>query len=133
MADCSRMRRLICSVGLVLALGAASAVPPAGAVPLVVGGTPAAAGQVPWIVAIIRKGQDAFQGQFCGGTVIAPQAVVTAAHCVGGERASGLQVLANQLDLKGRGGQRVRVARGSIQARYNANTSRHVAGGLLLA
>jgi secreted trypsin-like serine protease len=53
---------------------------PAGAV---VGGTPVDAVTAPWLAAV---GSPAFfvraSGQFCGGTLIAPDKLVTAAHCV---------------------------------------------------
>jgi Trypsin len=44
--------------------------------PRIVGGTPAVAGELPWQAAMIFQGD-----QYCGGTVIAPQYVLTAHHC----------------------------------------------------
>ncbi len=48
----------------------------------VVGGTPAPAGGWPSVVALVTPGSDPVEGQFCGGTLIAPTVVLTAAHCV---------------------------------------------------
>lgn len=50
--------------------------------PEIVGGQEADPGEWPWQVALVRKGADLYQNQFCGGTIIAADWVVTAAHCV---------------------------------------------------
>lgn len=50
--------------------------------PLIVGGTPAAPNDNPFQVGLLQKGVPSnFDAQFCGGTLIAPNVVVTAAHC----------------------------------------------------
>lgn len=49
--------------------------------PAIVGGQEAAPGAWPWMVALVSSGKSAFAGQFCGGSLIAPQYVLTAAHC----------------------------------------------------
>jgi secreted trypsin-like serine protease len=49
----------------------------------VVGGQPAAEGQYPWLVAVGDAGSgDPYDRWFCGGSVIAEDVVLTAAHCV---------------------------------------------------
>lgn len=52
----------------------------------IVGGKPARPGRYPWIVALLANyngtGSDADKAQICTGTLIAPDFVVTAKHCI---------------------------------------------------
>jgi secreted trypsin-like serine protease len=48
----------------------------------VIGGTPTTTGTYPFMGAIVFRGVSADQGLYCGGTLIAPTVVMTAAHCV---------------------------------------------------
>lgn len=51
----------------------------------IVGGTNANAGDAPWQVALTSgTGSNIFQAQFCGGTLINSNWVLTAAHCTEG-------------------------------------------------
>jgi secreted trypsin-like serine protease len=67
----------------------------------IVGGTKAADGAYPWMVAIAEKsGRNLFDRQFCGGSLIAPDWVLTAAHCMEGEVPWGIEVVAGFTDLE---------------------------------
>ena len=51
----------------------------------IVGGTAASTGEYPWQVALVSASQsNVFFGQFCGGSLIAKDWVLTAAHCLTG-------------------------------------------------
>lgn len=84
--------------------------PPPQDEPTIVGGQTAAEGQFPWTVAIVRKADGS---QFCGGSLIASEWVLTAAHCfyTGATRdtqAQDIQVLVGTIRLD-MGGQRIDV------------------------
>ncbi|PTL60422.1 S1 family peptidase [Paraconexibacter algicola] len=106
----SARRALLAAAPVVLGLllpAAASAA----ATPRVVNGSPAAVDQAPWTVALVQRGVPATRGQFCGGTLIGPATVVTAAHCVAGEVPRAIEVLAGRRFLSGSGGRRVAASR----------------------
>ena len=78
--------------------------------PFVVGGRDVVQGRYPYLVSIQIALDEASEGRhFCGGSLISPTSVLTAAHCVeefarGGVSAATLRVVANRADLRTRTG-----------------------------
>jgi len=90
--------------------------------PKIVGGHEATPGDWPWMTALVYRGSDAYSGQFCGGALIAPQWVVTAAHCVEDIRPGQIDVVINRHDLTSTDGERVEVTRIIRHRNYNPVT-----------
>ena len=67
----------------------------------IVGGSPVSMAQAPWQVALIRTDATSnYQGQFCGGSIVAREWIVTAAHCVDNfTSVASFVVLAGESDL----------------------------------
>jgi len=79
----------------------------------IVGGTKAPDNAYPWMCAIAEKsGGNLFDRQFCGGSLIAPDWVLTAAHCMEGEVPYGIEVVARFSDLSDSSGAEIRGVRG---------------------
>ncbi len=68
--------------------------------PLIIGGERTSGADYPWMAALVRRDQPSnFNGQFCGGTVIHPFWVLTAAHCVEDTVAAEVDVVLDTKDL----------------------------------
>ena len=103
----SRHPRRLAGVALTLTTAALSAVSfGAGTASAVVGGEPTDITNVPWQVSL----QDPSGGHFCGGSILSPTMILTAAHCTVGTPASGIIVRAGATSLSAAGAQTVSVA-----------------------
>ncbi|WP_284453800.1 trypsin-like serine protease [Streptomyces sp. MRC013] len=111
----SRKRAVLGVLAAVAAVAPLVAPAPAAADSGVVGGRTVNASDTPWVVALSSR--DRFggmrSGQFCGGVVIAPTKVATAAHClredvlgVRPEQLRDLKVVVGRSDLGGAAGTR---------------------------
>ncbi len=91
-----------------LAATVVQAEPPPERTPRVINGTNASAGAFPWMVALLRANEpDSTEAQFCGGTLIGQQHILTAAHCVAELNPSDVQVLIGEQELPfGKGARR---------------------------
>ncbi|MGN9795404.1 serine protease [Streptomyces sp. OZ13] len=105
---------------------------PAAADSVVVGGYEVRADESPWVVALASRDRfgPARSGQFCGGVVVAPTKVMTAAHCLsntvlGKEAASvrDLRVIAGRSKLAGEGGREVPVRGTWVTPAYDPVTN----------
>jgi trypsin len=71
----------------------------------IVGGQPADPGEYPHQVALLVHGvSNRFNAQFCGGSLISPDTVLTAGHCLDGATATDIDVLAGTHTLAQNGG-----------------------------
>lgn len=86
---------LLLAVAL-LAAGVTAAAGPASANERIVGGTRASTATYPFAVYLATR--DGFQ--FCGGTLVTPEKVVTAAHCAANQNAEDVFVVAGRDDKK---------------------------------
>lgn len=91
--------------------------------PQVIGGEEATPGQWPWMVALVHAPvSNAHLGQFCGGTLVASQWVLTAAHCIRGLTESRIHVVLGRHNLTSDEGERIGVVEILIHPAYNPNT-----------
>ncbi|XP_068905393.1 chymotrypsin-1-like [Tenebrio molitor] len=109
------------TIVLILACATASLASPLDVDPLyswrVVGGSTASAGQYPFIISL----RTIFNSHTCGGSLIANNWVVTAAHCVYNSSPSSYSVVAGINQLNSNSGVQVGVAEIIVHPNYNQN------------
>jgi secreted trypsin-like serine protease len=101
--------------------------------PKVVGGLEARAGDDPWQVALVAAERTDRNYAFCGGSLVRPNWVVTAAHCVDRDTTpSQLDVVSGTVDLDS-GGTRSQVTEIIVHRDWNPQTHDHDVALLRLA
>ncbi|WP_432015165.1 S1 family peptidase [Streptomyces cucumeris] len=85
----------------------------------IVGGTTTTASAYPYVMQIT----DSSQRQFCGGTLVSPTKVVTAAHCMVGETNSSVRVVGGRTYRNGTNGTVSRVSKIWINPSYTDVTN----------
>lgn len=94
--------------------------------PRIIGGVAASPTRYPYTVALTNGGADFF----CGGSLIAPDIVLTAAHCLGGGSYS---VAVGRSDLTSNDGEEIRVAREIRHPQYSWTTDENDIALLILS
>ncbi|TAL50208.1 MAG: serine protease [Methylovulum sp.] len=84
----------------------------------IVGGVEATPGSWPWIVELSHL-PDNYKGQFCAGSLIRADWVITASHCVYGENTDSFHIVAGVHNLKEDKGQQVKIKRIIMHPKYN--------------
>jgi secreted trypsin-like serine protease len=100
----------------------------------VVGGSNVPEGGASYAVTLLDgalEGLEPWQRAFCGGSLVGPRTVLTAAHCA--RQADAIEALAGRTNLLASGGRRVRVTSISVHPGFDAATFRNDVALLTLA
>ncbi|UQX03345.1 serine protease [Streptomyces sp. RerS4] len=130
----SPARALAGALALVAGAAVAPLVQAPGAVAdgVVIGGKPVKVADSPWVVALASR--DRFggirDGQFCGGVLVGPTTVVTAAHCLGRQVLGGpvesvtdLRVITGRTELHAEEGREIAVRAARVNPAYDARSN----------
>jgi len=95
-------------------------------VPLIVGGTTATIADAPWQVGILStSNNNDYDNQFCGGSLISTDWVVTAAHCMPGQTTSNTRVLIGKTYLSTSSTNGVSVKQIIVHPSYNSSNHKN--------
>lgn len=83
----------------------------------IVGGEPTSTTEHPWVVALTTA---ASESAYCGGALVAPDRVVTAAHCISGYPAGSVRVIVGRTDLRSSKGEERWVVRYWVHPGYRS-------------
>jgi trypsin len=86
--------------------------------PKIIGGEETTIEENPFMVALTQP--DGFQ--FCGGAIVAPTKILTAAHCTQGTQPADVKVVAGRTSLSGGGGTTANVTNIWVNPNFDSNT-----------
>lgn len=105
----------------------------AGAKPCIVGGTVTGVSEAPWVIALNTTQSTSSSGRYCGAALVAPDKIVTAAHCMD-EAVSTYYAVQGRANLADDSVGRVSaISKAWVDPRYNTTDKRYDIAVLTLA
>jgi trypsin len=105
----------------------------AGSKPCIVGGTVTGVSEAPWVIALNTTQSTSSSGRYCGAALVAPDKIVTAAHCMD-EAVSTYYAVQGRTNLADDSAGRVSaISKAWIDPRYNTKDNRYDVAVLTLA